>query len=101
MSQLIRVLIVDDSAFARKVIREMLSRNPYIEVVGTARDGQEALELAEQLQPDIITCDLIMPRFDGASFVREQMRRKPVPILILSVAEQDAEQALAALEAGA
>ena len=101
MSQLIRVLVVDDSAFARKVIREMLSRNPYIEVVATARDGSEALELVEQLKPDVVTCDLLMPRMDGATFVREQMRRGPVPILILSVAEQDAEQALAALEAGA
>ena len=101
MSQLIRVLIVDDSAFARKVIREMLSRSPYIEVVGAARDGSEALELVEQLKPDVVTCDLIMPRMDGAAFVREQMSRRPVPILIISVAEQDAEQALAALEAGA
>jgi len=101
MSRLIRVLVVDDSAFARKVIREMLSKNPYIEVVGAARDGSEALELAEQLKPDVITCDLIMPRMDGVNFIREQMRRNPIPILILSVAEQDAEQALAALEAGA
>ncbi len=51
MSQLIRTLIVDDSAFVRKVVREMLSRSPFIEVVGTARDGQEALELVEQLNP--------------------------------------------------
>ena len=101
MSQVIRVLVVDDSAFARKVIREMLSRNPYIEVVATARDGAEALELVEQLKPDVVTCDLMMPRMSGASFVREQMRRNPVPILLLSVAEQDAEEALAALEAGA
>src|SRR5262245_33153215 len=101
MSQLIRVLVVDDSAFARKVIREMLSRSPYIEVVGTARDGSEALELVEQLKPHVVTCDLMMPRMDGATFVCEQMRRNPIPILILSIANQDAEQALAALEAGA
>jgi two-component system chemotaxis response regulator CheB len=101
MSQLIRVLIVDDSAFARKVIREMLTRSPYIEVVGAARDGIEALDLVEQLNPDVITCDLLMPHLDGVGFVREQMKKRPVPILILSVAEQDAEQALAALEAGA
>ena len=101
MSQVIRVLVIDDSAFARKVIREMLSRNPYIEVVGTARDGVEALEMAEQLNPDVVTCDLMMPRLDGVAFVRQQMQRNPLPILILSVAPQDAEQALAALEAGA
>ena len=101
MSQVTRVLIVDDSAFARKVIREMLSRSPYIEVVGTARDGIEGLELVEQVKPDVVTCDLIMPRLDGVGFVREQMKRRPVRILLLSIAEQDAEQALAALEAGA
>ena len=101
MSQLVRVLVVDDSAFARKVIREMLSRNPYIEVVGTARDGVEALEMVEQFKPNVVTCDLMMPRLDGVGFVRQQMRRHPVAILILSVAEQDAEHALAALEAGA
>lgn len=101
MSQVTRVLVIDDSAFARKVIREMLSRNPYIEVVGAARDGAEALEMVEQLKPDVVTCDLLMPRLDGVGFVREQMKRRPLPILILSVAPQDAEQALAALEAGA
>lgn len=101
MSRLIRVLVVDDSAFARKVIREMLSRSPYIEVVGAARDGLEALELVRQLDPDVVTCDLIMPRCDGVGFVREQMKRRPLPILILSTAEHDAEQALDALEAGA
>ncbi len=101
MSQVIRVLVVDDSAFARKVIREMLSRSPYIEVVGTARDGLEALEMVEQFRPDIVTCDLMMPRLDGVGFVQQQMKRRPIPILILSIAPQDAEQALAALEAGA
>jgi two-component system, chemotaxis family, protein-glutamate methylesterase/glutaminase len=101
MSQVIRVLTVDDSAFARKIIREMLSRSPYIEVVGTARDGFEALEMVEQLRPDVVTCDLQMPRLDGVGFVREQMKRHPVRVLILSIAEEDAEQALAALEAGA
>lgn len=101
MSQLIRVLVVDDSAFARKVIREMLSRSPYVEVVGTARDGLEALEMVDQLHPDVVTSDLLMPRLDGVAFVRQQMARRPVPILILSIAEQDAEQALAALDAGA
>ena len=101
MNALIRVLVVDDSAFARKVVREMLSRNPAIQVVGAARDGQEALELVQELHPDVITCDLMMPRLDGVGFVREQMSRRPLPILILSIADEDAEQALAALEAGA
>lgn len=101
MSTLIRTLIVDDSAFVRKVVREMLCRCPYIEVVGAARDGIEALELAEQLKPDVITCDLLMPRMDGATFVRTQMAKLPVPILILTATPDDGEKALEAMEAGA
>jgi two-component system chemotaxis response regulator CheB len=101
LSEVIRVLVVDDSAFLRKVVREMLSRSPYIDVVGAARDGAEALELVQQLHPHVVTCDLAMPRLDGLAFVREQMARRPLPILILSVANQDAATALQALEAGA
>ncbi|HYG24014.1 MAG TPA: chemotaxis response regulator protein-glutamate methylesterase [Verrucomicrobiae bacterium] len=101
MNQLIRTLIVDDSAFVRKVVREMLSRCPYIEVVGAARDGQEALELAQQLNPQVITCDLMMPKLDGVGFVREQMSRAPIPILILTASPEDGERALLAMDAGA
>jgi two-component system, chemotaxis family, protein-glutamate methylesterase/glutaminase len=101
MSQVIRTLIVEDSAFARKAIKEMLSRSPYIEVVGAAHDGLEALELVEELQPDVVTCDLMMPRLNGPGFVRRQMARRPTPILILSVADENAAVALEALEAGA
>jgi two-component system chemotaxis response regulator CheB len=60
-----RVLIVDDSAFARKVIREALSTSPEIEIVGTARDGLDALEKISLLSPDVITLDLVMPNLDG------------------------------------
>ena len=101
MSGAIRVLIVDDSAYVRKVVKQMLSRDPGIEVVGTARDGAEALELVEQLRPDVVTCDLIMPDMDGPTFVREQMRRRAVPILLMSVASGTGAEALAALEFGA
>jgi len=101
MDRVLRVVVVDDSAYVRKVVREILSRSPFIEVVGTARDGHEALELVEQLDPDVITCDLIMPELDGVAFVREQMARRPVPIIIMSIANENAEAALAALEAGA
>lgn len=97
----IRILIVDDSAFVRKIVREMLSRHPSIEVVGAARDGEEALELASELQPDVVTCDLVMPRLDGVGFVRRQMARRPVPILILTSAPQDAGMVVEALGAGA
>ena len=101
MDRVIRVVVVDDSAYVRKVVKEILSRSPFIEVVGTARDGLEALELVEQLDPDVVTCDLIMPELDGVGFVREQMQRRPVPIVIMSIANETAEAALTALDAGA
>lgn len=101
MTPLIRTLIVDDSAFVRKIVREILSRSPYIEVVGAARDGEEALEMVAELKPDVVTCDLMMPRLDGVGFVREQMARAPLPILILTASPQDASLVLDALNAGA
>lgn len=97
----IRTLIVDDSAFARKVVREILAATPQIQVVGTARDGEEALEQVAALTPDLVICDLRMPKLDGVSFVRRQMAIRPLPILILSAAEQDAEEVVDALGAGA
>jgi two-component system chemotaxis response regulator CheB len=101
MDRVLRVVVVDDSAYVRKVVREILSRSPFVEVVGTARDGREALDLVEQLDPDVVTCDLIMPELDGVGFVREQMQRQPVPIIIMSIANETAEAALTALDAGA
>jgi len=101
MDRVLRVVVVDDSAYVRKVVREILSRSPFVEVVGTARDGREALDLVEQLDPDVVTCDLIMPELDGVGFVREQMQRRPVPIIIMSVAKETAEATLTALDAGA
>lgn len=101
MDRVLRVLVIDDSAYVRKVIREILSRSPFLEVVGAARNGREALELVEQLDPDVVTCDLIMPELDGVGFVREQMQRRPVPIVIMSIANETAEAALTALDAGA
>jgi two-component system chemotaxis response regulator CheB len=101
MDRVLRVLVIDDSAYVRKVVKEMLSRSPFIEVVGAARDGREGLELVEQLQPDVVTCDLIMPELDGVGFVREQMRRRPVPIIIMSIANETGDAALTALDAGA
>lgn len=98
---IVRVLVVDDSAYVRKVVKQMLLRSPFIEVVGTARDGVEALEQVEELNPDVVTCDLNMPQMDGTAFVREQMARRPVPIIIISVASQAGEAVLAALDAGA
>jgi two-component system, chemotaxis family, protein-glutamate methylesterase/glutaminase len=101
MADLVRVLIVDDSAFVRKVVKQMLMRSPFIEVVGAARDGDDALELVEQLQPDVVTLDLNMPNANGLDFLRRQMAIKPIPVIILSVASQSGELVMQALEAGA
>ena len=101
MDRVLKVLVVDDSAYVRKVVKQMLSRSPFLEVVGTARDGREALELVERLEPDVVTCDLIMPELDGVGFVREQMARRPLPIIIMSIASETGEAALTALDAGA
>ena len=101
MSAVIKVLVVDDSAYVRKVVAQMLSRSPFIEVAATARDGREALELAQEIQPDVITCDLNMPEMGGIAFVQAQMARRRVPIIIISVANGVGEQVLAALDAGA
>jgi two-component system, chemotaxis family, protein-glutamate methylesterase/glutaminase len=101
MPEIVRVLVVDDSAYVRKVIRQMLSRSPFLEVVGAARDGKEALELTAELKPDVITCDLIMPELDGVGFIREQMTRRPIPIVVVSVASESGELVLSALDAGA
>jgi two-component system chemotaxis response regulator CheB len=98
---LIRTVIVEDSAFVRKVVRQMLSSNPHIDVVGCARNGKEGLEMIAALKPDVVTCDLNMPELDGVGFVRRQMALKPVPILILTASPQDAEHVLEALQAGA
>lgn len=97
----LRVLVVDDSAYMRKTLREMLSRSGEIEVVGVARDGRDALELVEQLKPDVVTCDLVMPEMGGLDFVRAQMARRPVPIVLISVVDGQAEEVLKALEGGA
>ena len=101
MTDIVRVLVVDDSAYVRKVVTQMLGRSPFIEVVGTARDGREALEMTANLDPDVVTVDLNMPEMDGVTYVREQMARRPVPILIISIAAGAGEQVLSALDAGA
>src|SRR4051794_40503287 len=101
MDRVLRVLIVDDSAYVRKVIKQMLSRSPFIDVVGAARDGEEALSLVEQLRPDVVTVDLIMPGLGGLGFIRQQMSRFPVPIVVVSIASETSQHVLDALDAGA
>lgn len=97
----IRVLVVDDSAYIRKVVSEMLSRDPLIQVVGTARNGRDALEKVQALQPDVVTLDLIMPELDGIGFLKEQMRRRVLPIIVVSIASENGELVVQAMENGA
>lgn len=84
MSERIRVLVVDDSALMRKLIPAILARDSSIEVVGTAMDGAFALKKIEELQPDVVTLDLEMPRMDGMETLRLIMRRAPLPVVLFS-----------------
>jgi two-component system, chemotaxis family, protein-glutamate methylesterase/glutaminase len=84
MSERVRVLVVDDSALMRKLIPNILARDPMIDVVGTAMDGAFALKKIEELRPDVVTLDLEMPRMDGMETLRLIMRRAPMPIVMVS-----------------
>lgn len=98
----IRVLIVDDSATARTVLKDVLSKDREIEVVGTAPDAYIARDKIVQLKPDVICLDVEMPRMDGISFLRKLMQHFPIPVLMVSSLTQDGAQVtLDALEAGA
>lgn len=102
MSDLINVLVVDDSAFMRKVISDILTGAGDINIIGTARDGSEALEKARVLKPDVITLDVEMPVMDGLKCLKELQKITDVPVIMLSNHTQSGAQAtIAALESGA
>ncbi|MCP4994517.1 MAG: chemotaxis response regulator protein-glutamate methylesterase [Gammaproteobacteria bacterium] len=98
----VRVLVVDDSAFFRRRITDILQNNPSIEVVGSAADGVLAVRETHRLKPDVITMDVEMPVMDGISAVKRIMSERPTPILMFSSLTHDGAKAtLDALEAGA
>jgi len=97
---LIRVLVIDDSAFSRQAITRMLRASPLVEVVGVARDGEEALRKTFELEPDLITLDLEMPRMDGFTFLRLVMSKRPTPVIVIS-GRTGEEQVFRALDLGA
>ncbi len=100
----IKVLLVDDSQITLSLLKRALAKASEIEVVGTARDGAEALELIPRLQPNVICTDLHMPRMNGLELTREIMTRFPKPILVVSVSvekDADAQNVFSLLEAGA
>ena len=97
-----RVLIVDDSAFMRKVLENIIKSDESLEVVGQAKDGREAVTLAESLKPDVITMDINMPHVDGLQATAQIMTTNPRPIVIVSSESRDgADSTLKALELGA
>lgn len=98
----LRVLVVDDSAFMRRVISEMIESDERFSVVGRARDGNDGLRQVHKLNPDLVTLDLQMPELDGLSMLGYLMSESPRPVVILSAAEdRDQELTLRALELGA
>lgn len=100
--QKIRVLIVDDSALVRQVLTEVLQSDPALEVVGSAADPYAARDKIKQLTPDVLTLDVEMPRMDGVTFLKNLMRLRPMPVVMVSsLTEQGAEITLQALELGA
>jgi len=98
----IRVLIVDDSALVRKLLTEMLGSAADIEVVGAAPDAYSAREKIKSLNPDVLTLDVEMPRMDGVTFLRNLMRLRPMPVVMVSsLTDAGAEITLDALSVGA
>ena len=102
MSERIRVLVVDDSAFMRRALLKMLENDPGIEVIGTANSGEEGVERVAALRPDVVTMDVEMPGIGGLEAVRAIMLSRPTPVIMVSsVTREGAEETLRALELGA
>ena len=98
----IKVLIVDDSALVRQMLTDILNKDPKIEVVGTAPDPIMAREKIKQLNPDVLTLDVEMPKMDGVTFLEKIMRLRPMPVVMVStLTEKGADITLQALELGA
>ena len=99
---MIRILVVDDSAFMRKAISMMLEEDAEVHVVDTARDGLEAIEKVKQLRPDLVTMDIEMPRMDGITALKRIMKEHPVPVMMISsLTQQGAKATIEAMHAGA
>lgn len=98
----VRVLVVDDSGFFRRRVTEILNADPSLEVIGSAQNGEEAIQQAAKLKPDVITMDIEMPVLDGISATRKIMAATPTPIIMFSSLTTDGAKAtLDALDAGA
>lgn len=99
---MIRVIVVDDSALVRSLLAEIINRQPDMECVGTANDPLIAREMIRELNPDVITLDIEMPKMDGIDFLGRLMRLRPMPVVMIStLTERGAEITMRALELGA
>lgn len=102
MSRKIRVIVVDDSALVRSLLSEIINRQRDMECIGTANDPLIAREMIRELNPDVITLDVEMPRMDGIDFLGRLMRLRPMPVVMIStLTERGAEVTMKALELGA
>ena len=102
MTKKIRVLVVDDSALVRSLLAEIINRESDMECVGTANDPLIAKEMIRELNPDVLTLDIEMPKMDGIEFLGRLMRLRPMPVLMIStLTERGAEVTMRALELGA
>lgn len=98
----VKVLVVDDSAFMRKVISDILNTDAGIQVIDTARNGVEALDKVKQLQPDVVTLDVEMPLMDGITCLQELLKIRRIPVIMLSsLTTEGADATIRALEYGA
>lgn len=100
---MINLLIVDDDTFTRVFLRQIVERNPEIQVIGEAEDGKQAVEMVENLKPDIVTMDVMMPEMDGLEATARIKANNPVPIIMVSelTTSKDSDATLRALERGA
>lgn len=102
MNKMIKVLVVDDSPVYRALLTQLIGSDPDLEVVGSAEDPYQARELIKRLNPDVLTLDIEMPKMNGVQFLRNLMRLRPMPVVMISTLTQHgADATLAALEAGA
>ncbi len=102
MRETVKVLIVDDSAYMRVVLRDMLSSEEGLSVVGTAKDGIEAIEKAKEFSPDVVLLDIQMPKMDGLATLQRLMKEHPTRVIMLSAMDKvDIDLPLRALEMGA
>lgn len=101
MSKKIRTLLIDDSAFMRKIISDLVQTDEQIELIGVAKNGKEGSEMALDLKPDVVITDMVMPDHDGLYVVNNLMTNLPVPIILLSSLEKSNNRIFEALEHGA